>query len=302
VSEKQKQFKPGMAQLRRLLKPMSIAVIGATDTPGKTGTMITENLVRGGFTGRVVCVNPHRESVFGVPCYASLNDAPDGRVDCAIVVVPAVAVMDVIRASAGLCKNFVVIAAGFGESGEDGRVREAALLHFAQTHKLAILGPNCLGFLTPKTKTNASFAPHVLVDGNVALLSQSGALAVALLDVAAQTQQGFSLVVSLGNKMQIDESLLMAFLAQDSDTDVIALYIEDVVDGQRFVEQVRAIVPTKPVVVLRGGTTDAGGAASASHTGALTQANTVFDAVCRKYGVVQVTSVEACVFHGTLLS
>ncbi len=292
VSEKQKQFKPGVAQLRRLLKPTSIAIIGATDAPGKTGAMITENLVRGGFAGRVVCVNPHRESVFGVPCYASLDDAPDGRVDCAIVVVPAVAVEDVIRASVGLCKNFVVIAAGFGESGEDGRAREAALAHLAQEYRLAILGPNCLGFLTPGTKTNASFAPHVLVDGNVALLSQSGALAVALLDVAAQTQQGFSLVVSLGNKMQIDESLLMAFLAQDSDTDVIALYIEDVVDGRRFVEQVRAIVPTKPVVVLRGGTTDAGHAASASHTGALTQASDVFDAVCRKYGVVQVESVE----------
>jgi len=287
MGAEEQQFIPNSAQIGRLLRPASIAIIGATDSEGKTGAMITNNLLNGGFAGRVVCVNPHREQVFGAPCYPTLADAPDGHVDCAIVVVPAPVVADVIRASVSQCANFVVIAAGFGESGEEGRTREAELMALAQEHKLAILGPNCLGFITPGLKANASFAPHVLVPGNVALLSQSGALAVALLDRAAQTQQGFSFVVSLGNKMQIDEALLMEFLAQDDATQVIALYIESVADGARFIAAARNLATTKPIVVLRGGTTASGQRASMSHTGALMQEGAVFDAVCEKYGIVQ---------------
>ncbi len=287
---KKVRFAPDRVQLRRLLRPTSIAIIGATDTGGKTGAMITHNLVRGGFSGRTVCINPHRETVYGQPCYASLADAPEPQVDCAVVVVPAHLVEDVVRASMEYCSNFVVIAAGFGESGEEGRAREASLLRLANENKLAILGPNCLGFITPGIKANASFAPHVFADGSVALLSQSGALAVALLDQAALTTQGFSFVISLGNKMQIDESLLMSFLAQDDATEVMALYIEDIANGEHFIAQAREMMDKKPIIVLRGGATEAGQKASASHTGALMQESAVFDAVCRKYGVVQTTT------------
>lgn len=283
-------YRPTPQQLRKLLRPASVAVIGATDTPGKVGAMITDNLLTGGYAGRVVCVNPNRTEVFGRTCVPSLSAETDA-VDCAIVAVPAQHVEAAIVDALPRCRNFVVIAAGFAEAGDEGRAREASLRALADREKLAILGPNCLGFVNPGMRANASFAPTVLLPGRVALLSQSGALAVALLDRAVTTRQGFSYVVSLGNKMQIDETVLLPLLADDPDTDVIALYVEHLADGVAFMAAAAPIADRKPVVLLHGGRTDAGQRASASHTGALTSAGDVFDAACRKVGILQARSM-----------
>ncbi len=292
MKQRREHFAPDVAQLQRMFTPASIAVIGATDAAGKTGAMITHNLLRGDYKGRVVCVNPHRESVFDASCYPTLADAPVRHVDCAIVVVPAAVVERVIRNAAPYCRNFVVIAAGFGESGEEGRAREARLRALADELRVAILGPNCLGFLVPGIGLNASFAPSTLPVGDVALLSQSGALAVALLDRAAHYGGGFSLVASLGNKMQIDEAALLMSVATLRETKVVALYMESVRDGAALMRAVRAVSARVPVVVLGGGMTAVGHKASASHTGALAVQSARFAAALRRAGAYVAPTLE----------
>ncbi len=278
-------------RLARMFRPARVAIIGATDTDGKTGTMVTQAVVRGEYKGHVVCVNPNRSTVFGRPCYPSLADSGVDSVDCAIVVVRAEHVVEAIRANSAQCKNFVVIAAGYGERGEDGRARQAELLHMAQSERLLIMGPNCLGFLSPHIGLNLSFAPSVMPRGDVALLSQSGALAVALLDTAAeQNTFGFSLVASLGNMMQLDEVAMLRYVTHDDHTKVAALYVEHISDGEALGEVIEQ--SPIPVVILQGGVTDAGHRASASHTGALAQRADIAAAVCRARGAVVTTSVE----------
>jgi acetyltransferase len=276
----------------QLLKPRSIAVIGASDTEGKVGNMIAHNITSHNYEGDVFFINPNRDKVLGKKCYKSLVDVGQ-RVDCAIVVVPEQFVEEVIHESAMICGNFVVISAGFGETGLEGHNREMSLREMAESEGINILGPNCLGFLTTNIGLNASFAEGLPQKGKVAVISQSGALAVAIMDKAREENIGFSSVVSIGNKMQIGAAELIEYFGEDKETDVIALYLEGVSRGSLFLRAISDVVRAgKKVVVLKAGKTQAAQEAIALHTGSLAGSDDIFSAALKKAGAMRADSMS----------
>jgi acetyltransferase len=269
-----------------------VAVVGASRNPSKVGGSVLANLRAGGFAGRIVPVNPGAESVQGLPAAPSVR-AIEGPIDLAVIAVPAPAVLPVLRecAARGVA-GAVVITAGFREAGEAGRAREAELRRWHAGQTLRILGPNCLGWIRPSQRLNATFAPGMPPAGGIAFVSHSGALATAILDWARDRQLGFSLFASLGNQADLNESDLLAAVAEDAETRVVAAYLEGVADGRRFFEALAATAARKPVVVLKGGRSAEGARAVSSHTGALAGSEVAFDAAVRQAGAVRVRSVE----------
>ncbi|MFA7319810.1 MAG: acetate--CoA ligase family protein [Parcubacteria group bacterium] len=277
--------------LSKLFKPASIAVVGASEEDGKVGAVIVKNLLTLGFAGEVFLVNPKHKMIFGQKCYASLSDIGTS-VDLAVLAIPAKFVNDEIAKNATRIKNYVVISAGFAETGPAGKAREEALAQIATENGLNILGPNCLGFIVPGMKLNASFAGGMPKDGNVSFVSQSGALAVALMDIAEKENIGFSNIVSVGNKMQLDETELLEYLAKDENTKVVGMYLESVKDGKRFKEVSQAVSSRKPVIILKAGKNAKTQKAISSHTGALAGDDEVISAVFRKNGVMRANNLE----------
>lgn len=278
--------------LKRLFNPRSIAIVGASGTDGKVGNTIAKNVLRLGYQGETFLINPKHTQLLGQKCYAKVSQIEKKEVDLVIVVVPAAYVPDVIRDAKDKAKNFVIISAGFGETGEDGKRREREMAELAKTFDLNILGPNCLGFIAPKLNLNASFAGGMPQAGNIALVSQSGALIVAMLDLARRDTSGFSHLISVGNKMQISETELMDFLAADRQTNVIGMYLESIQDGAKFLEMARRVSKTKPVVILKAGKTEKSQKAVASHTGALAGSDAIMDAAFEKFGILRANNFE----------
>ncbi|HNQ22074.1 MAG TPA: acetate--CoA ligase family protein [Phycisphaerae bacterium] len=283
--------------LEPLFAPRSIAVVGASRTPGSVGHAITRNLIYGGFTGVVYPINPKAKSILGCRCTPRLSQIGE-EVDLAVLVVPAGAVEDVVREAAEHgTKHFVVITAGFKEIGGEGVERERRLKALAQERGLSILGPNCLGVINtaPHVCMNATFAREMPAAGNLGLISQSGALCTALLDYAKGIGMGFSRFISFGNKVDISEIDLLRSLASDPQTNVILMYIEELSAGQAFVEAVNQIThgpKPKPVLAIKTGRTAQGAAAAASHTGSLAGSDEVYEAIMSQAGVIRVESVK----------
>ncbi|HEX8974500.1 MAG TPA: acetate--CoA ligase family protein [Patescibacteria group bacterium] len=277
--------------IKNLFNPKSIAIVGASEKEGKVGTVIAQNILNLGYKGEILLVNQSAETLYGQKCYASLKDI-ERPVDLAIVAVPAKFVMDVILDGKKLVKNFVIISAGFGETDDEGKKREQSLAKLAHLHDLTILGPNCLGFIVPALKLNASFAGGMPKAGNIAFVSQSGALAVALMDIAEQKRLGFSSIVSVGNKMQIDESLLLEYFMEDKKTKVIAMYLEGIKDGQKFIEIASRVSKKKSIVILKAGKNEKAQQAISSHTGALAGSDAIMDAAFEKAGVIRAENLE----------
>lgn len=277
-----------------LLRPRSVAVVGASETEGKTGTMIARNVIAHEYRGEVFFVNPGRETVLGRRSYASLT-AIGQPVDCAILAVPAEKVYDIVADATDVCRCFVVVASGFAETGLAGYNREMRLRRLAQERDVVVVGPNCLGVVLPSLSLNLSFAPGLPSVGRTALITQSGALAVAVMDRARAEHYGFSAVVSIGNKMQVDEAALIDYFADDAATDTIALYMEGINgDGWPFLRaMVMAREKGKRVVVLKAGQSPDAQRAVALHTGALAGSDDVFDAVLTKAGALRVHSLAA---------
>lgn len=276
-----------------LLAPRSIAVVGASDKPGKVGYMVLRNLISGGFAGRLIPVNPFAAEVQGLPAAARIQDIKGG-VDMAVVVVPAEKVLavadDAITAGA---LALVVITAGFREAGPAGVAMETALASRCREAGVALLGPNCLGLVNTEARMNASFAPQMARPGGMSVISQSGALCTAILDMANETGLGLAKLISVGNKADLCESALLPLLAEDPQTKVIACYLESIERGEEFVRAAEATARVKPVVVLKAGITDAGGRAAASHTGALAGGAAAYAAAFKKAGLIQATTFEA---------
>lgn len=280
--------------LWKLFGPRSVAVVGASTEPGTVGNDIAKNLVEGPYEGEVFLVNPKTDRLLGRKCHpdvASIGAVPD----LAIIVVPAAIVPNVLRQAGELgVPAAVVISAGFRETGEFGRKLETEVADIAKKHDMALLGPNCLGFLDPYWKLNASFAPYLPEAGSVAFFSQSGALMTAILDIT-RTKMGFSKVISSGNKAVLDEHDLIAFLRDDPKTKVISFYTEGISDAASFVslgrELVRLPVP-KPLVVLKSGRTESGMKASVSHTGALAGSDASYDALFRQARAIRTESMR----------
>jgi len=280
-----------MADLKKLFNPQSIAIVGASQERGKVGYVIAKNILELGYSGKVFLVNPKHDKLFDHPSYKSLSDVTE-KIDLAIIVLPAKIVVPVIREASERIKNFVVISAGFGETNEEGKDREEELRKLAEEKGLNILGPNCLGFIIPKLKLNASFAGGMPSAGNISFISQSGALAVAIMDIARKENIKFSNIVSVGNKMQIDESEILEYLATDADTKVIGMYLEGIKNGAKFLEVAQRVSKIKPIVILKAGKTEKSQKAISSHTGALAGSNEVIDAVFEKTGVMRAQNLE----------
>ena len=283
---------PGQG-LAAFFAPESVAVVGASRDPSKVGGSVLANLRAAGFPGRIVPINPHATSVQGLPAVGSLLEA-DEPVDLAIIAVPAPAVLPALKECVAKgVGGAVVISAGFREGAEEGRAREDALRAWLAGQPIRILGPNCLGWIRPSRRLNATFAPGMPLSGTIGFVSHSGALATAILDWSRDRRLGFSLFASLGNQVDLDESALLEATAEDPETRVVVLYLEGVADGGHFRRALAETAARKPVVLLKTGRTVEGARAVSSHTGALAGSDRVFDAVVREAGAVRVGSIEA---------
>ncbi len=287
--------------LSSIFAPRSVAVIGASRDPGKVGHAIFRNVLED-FQGVVYPVNPNAPAIRGVRSYPSVLEIPD-PLDLAIIIIPAASVRAVLdECGRKGVRGGVVISAGFRESGPAGRRREEEVVAAVQQYGFALVGPNCLGVLNtdPGVRLNATFARAMPAAGNIAFLSQSGALTTAVLDYARARGIGFSKLVSLGNKADVTELDLLAALRDDPRTDVILLYLEELTDGQRFIGLCREITGEiahpKPILAVKSGRTPAGARAVSSHTGSLAGSDEVYDAVFLQSGVLRVDSVEE-LFH-----
>ena len=282
------------ASIRFFFQPKSVAVIGASRQRGTIGAEVFNNILKDGYQGTVYPVNPSAESVGGVRAYPSVLDIPN-EIEMAIVIVPAEHVLEVADECARKgVRGIVVISAGFRETGDEGRERERALLQKARSFGMRIIGPNCMGVLNanPEVSLNGTFAPNFPPFGNVALLSQSGALGLALLDYSRDLNIGLSTFVSVGNKADVSGNDLIQYWESDPDTDVILLYLESFGNPRKFSRHAQRIGPHKPIVAVKSGRSTAGSRAAASHTGALATLDVASDALFRQAGVIRVDTLE----------
>jgi acetate---CoA ligase (ADP-forming) len=284
----------GVHGLDALLRPRSVAVIGASRERGTIGAEILHNLIARGFQGPVYPVNPKAGFVQSVSAYPSIEAVP-GPVDLAVVVVPAAAVPAILEACgrAGVAAA-VVISAGFRETGEEGAARERVLLECTRRHGMRLVGPNCLGVLNtePAVALDATFAPTFPAAGRIAFSSQSGALGLAILEYSAQLNLGISHFVSVGNKADVSGNDLLEYWEQDPGTDLILLYLESFGNPRRFTQIARRVGRTKPIVAVKSGRTGAGQRAAASHTGSLAGSDAAVDALCLQSGVIRTDTIE----------
>jgi acetyl coenzyme A synthetase (ADP forming)-like protein len=282
------------ASMRHVFAPRSIVVIGANRARGKIGSELLHNLVSGGYTGRLFVVHPSATVIDGVPACASVEDIAE-PVDLAVVCVPADGVWRVVDAciTKGV-KAVVVISAGFSEIGAEGKARETALLERVRQSGVRLVGPNCMGVINadPAVRMNATFAPVSPRPGRVALSTQSGALGFAILDYARQLNIGFSTFVSVGNKADVSSNDLIQYWAQDTNTDVILLYLESFGNPRKFMDIARRVSRIKPIVAVKAGRSKAGARAASSHTGALAASDAIVEALFGQAGVIRTDTLE----------
>jgi len=282
--------------------PKNVAVIGATEAAGSVGRTTLWNLISSPFGGTVFPVNPKRPSVLGIKAYPTVAEVP-AKVDLAVVVTAAPSVPGIIRecVQAGV-KAAVVISAGFQELGPDGRRLQEQVREQAQAGGMRIIGPNCLGIMSPVTGINASFAASMARPGNVAFISQSGALCTAVLDWSMEANVGFSRFVSIGAMVDVGWGDLIDYLGGDHHTRSILIYMESIGDPRSFLSAAREVALRKPVILIKAGRTAAGGKAAASHTGAMTGSDDVLDAAFRRCGVLRVTNISELFYMAEVLS
>ncbi len=279
--------------LQHLFKPESIALIGASRRPQSVGSVLARNLLKSGFEGPIMPVNPKERAIHGVLAYPDIDSLPMVP-DLAVISTPPDSVPGIVGqlAEAGT-KAAVVITAGFGEGGDDkGHQLRQQMLDAAKPHLLRIVGPNCLGILVPGVGLNASFAHVTPRPGRLAFVTQSGAIVTSVLDWAASRNIGFSHLVSLGDMADVDFGDMLDYLANDPETRAILLYVEAITDARKFMSAARAAARMKPVLVVKAGRHAAGAAAAASHTGALAGADAVYDAAFRRAGMLRVYSLD----------
>ncbi len=278
--------------LASFFEPRSVAVVGASRQKGKVGHEIVANLLGGRFKGEIYPVNPKAAEIEGLRCYADLKSI--GQIpDLAVIVVPAGAVADVIRQCAAVgVKQVIVISAGFKEVGEEGRKLEEELVQLVREAGIRMIGPNCLGLMVPGRKLNASFGGALPKAGQIGYISQSGALLAAILDTAKVNDIGFSVLVSIGNKADIDELDVINAFGNDNSTKVIAGYLEDIMHGDSFVRRAEQISRAKPILLMKSGGTGAGAKAASSHTGSLAGSETTYEVAFKRAGIIRCESIK----------
>jgi acetate---CoA ligase (ADP-forming) len=292
------------AAVGHVLRPRSVAVVGASARPGSVGGTILRNLIAAGFTGDLHVVNPRSGEIEGVAAVASVRDVP-GKLDLVVIATPAATVLDIARDCAVKGVHaLVVISAGFAETGDDGAARQRELLRTCRAGGIRLVGPNCLGVANtdPGVRLNASFGP-VPPEGRVAFMSQSGALGIAVVESSREEGVGLSSFVSVGNKSDLSGNDFLAFWDQDEATDVILLYLESFGNPRRFARVARKVARRKPIIAVKGGRSAAGARAAGSHTGALLQAyDSAVDALFSQAGVMRTDTLGELFHVAALLS
>ncbi len=287
------------------LSPKSIAIIGASDKEGSVGRAITNNIMKG-YKGTIYPISPTRETVFGKKAYKSVLDVP-GKVDLAVVVTKNTIVPSVLEeCGKKKLRGAIVITAGFKEVDDEGAKLEQKLKDIAKKYKLQIIGPNCLGVmnLEPQTMMNSTFLKITPKSGEIALVSQSGAICAALVEDASAQGIGFSAVISMGNKADMSEIDILKMLAEHKQTKVIVIYLEDMGNGQEFLRVCKDITrkKKKPVLVLKSGRSPEGAKAAMSHTGALMGSDEIYDALLKQSGAIRVDTMEELFDYATAFS
>jgi len=283
-------------KIEAIINPRSIAIVGATNRVGSVGLAVFKNLLKAEFSGILYPVNPNTKAVQTVKAYPSLKDIPD-EIDLAVIIVPSKMVAQVIEeAGQKDVKGVIVITAGFKEIGSLGQKLENELVSVANKYNMPMIGPNCLGIVNTSSdiNMNASFAQKMPKSGNIAFISQSGAVCTTVLDYADGRDIGFSKFISFGNKADINEIDLLRYLKDDPETDVILMYIEDITHGREFLEIAREITwkANKPILAIKSGSSAEGAKAAASHTGSLAGSDNSYDAIFLQSGVQRVESIN----------
>lgn len=281
----------GPHYLHHFFTPKTVAIIGASERPDSVGYQLLHNMLEAGFSGGLYPVNNKRDSLLGLKAYADLNAIPE-EIDLVVIATPAPSVPNLVRqcGEKGV-QAVVIITAGFGELGEEGKRLQQEVVAIAHRYSIRLIGPNCLGISRPSANLNATFGDGTIKDGNLALLSQSGAVCTAILDWAKAQDIGFSTVVSMGGAADIDFGEVLDYLATDSKTTGILMYVEGIRDARRFLSGLKAAARLKPVILIKSGRHEAGCKAAMSHTGALVGGDSVFDAAIARAGVVRVYSI-----------
>ena len=297
-----KAIKEGTQPLDVFFSPKTVAVIGATETAGTVGRTILWNLVGNPFGGTVYPINPKRPSVLGIKAYKHISEVPE-PVDLAVVVTPAATVPGIIHdcAEEGV-KAAIVISAGFKEIGPAGIELERQTLIEARRGNMRIIGPNCLGVMSPLTGLNATFASAIARPGNVGFISQSGALCTAVLDWSLREMVGFSAFLSIGSMLDVGWGDLIYYLGNDPRTRSIVIYMETIGDARGFLSAAREVALNKPIIVIKAGRSEAAAKAAASHTGSLAGSDEVLEAAFRRSGVLRVNSIADMFYMAEVLS
>ena len=278
--------------------PKSIAVIGASATPGKVGNTVLNSIKKSGYNGKIIPINPRSEEILGHKAYKSVLDAP-GEIDLAIFVIPSKFVLSAAEecGKKGI-KGLIIITAGFKEIGGEGVEREDQLIEIGKKYNMRILGPNCLGLIG--LNYNGSFAADTPKKGHIAMISQSGAMLTGMMDYSMTQAFGFSANISLGNKADMGAVDFIEYLADDDETKVILCYLESIKDGDRFLEVLPKATRKKPVVILKSGVSEAGARAASSHTGALAGSDIAYDLAFDKCGVIRAKTIEDLFDNGEI--
>lgn len=277
--------------LDALFHARTVAVIGAKDDPGSVGRTIMHNLLSGSFQGKIYPINPKRSQVLGVKAYPTVREVPEA-IDLAIIVTPAPTVPNIVAECVAVhVKTAIIISAGFKELGEAGQKLEEEILLHARKGKMPIIGPNCLGVMNPVGGLNATFAKGMALPGNLAFISQSGAMCTAVLDWSLQAKVGFSAFISIGSMADVNWGTLIDYLGSDPNTESLLLYMETVGDARSFMTAAREVALEKPIIVIKAGRSQAAAKAAASHTGSLAGSDEVFDAALERIGVLRVDTI-----------
>ncbi len=276
--------------MQNFFTAQSVAVVGASTNPYKLGNVILANILAGGFTGKIFPINPKEQTILGLPVYPSVDDILES-IDLAVIVVPASFVPGVLRQSASKGAGAaIIISGGFREAGRLDLEKE--LLDIVSETGIRIVGPNCQGINYIPNKLCASW-PVIVTPGSMAVISQSGTVAATLAGWAEEEAWGISATVSLGNQIDVNETDLLEFFANDVNTHSIALYLEGAKEGKRFLQVAQRIIADKPLIVLKSGRTVGGQRAAASHTKSMAGRDEIFDAACRQFGIVRASDVES---------
>jgi acetyltransferase len=279
--------------LEQFFNPQSVAIVGASRQPNKVGYEILAGLLKGGYPGKIFPVNPTAQEIQGLKAYPDLKSIGQTP-DLVLLVISAKDVPKMVQDCADVgVKAVIIISSGFKETGPQGAELEKTIIRIAKNADLRIIGPNCIGLMVPSRKLNVSFGGDLPAPGSIGYFSQSGSLLAAIVDMARDARVGFSKLISIGNKADVDELAIIRALGEDEETKVIAGYLETIADGDAFIRQAERISLEKPILLLKAGFTVAGARAASSHTGRLAEVESAYECVFERAGVIRCESIKS---------